>query len=42
VADQLRALFDITCRRLGLDRPPKLSAEAFRRPEPGPQIELFV
>jgi DNA repair photolyase len=43
-ADQLRALFDVTCRRLALDRPPKPSADAFRRPEadPGPQTELFA
>lgn len=43
-ADQLSALFDVSCRRLGLDRRPELSADAFRRPEvdPGPQMELFA
>ena len=42
-ADQLRALFTICRRRAGLDRPPRLSSAAFRRPpEPaGPQTELF-
>lgn len=42
-AEQLRALFDVTKRRLGLDRRPILSAEAFRVPKgpAGPQTELF-
>ena len=42
-ADQLGALFRVTCDRLGLDRPPRLSAEAFRpaRGATGPQMELF-
>jgi len=43
-SEQLRSLFGVTCRRLGLERSPSLSAEAFRRPSPehGPQTELFA
>ena len=43
-ADQLQALFRLTRDRLGLDRRPELSTEAFRRPtEPVPaQTELFA
>jgi DNA repair photolyase len=41
-ADQLRALFRVARDRLGLDRPPKLSTEAFRVPTArGPQADLF-
>lgn len=42
-ADQLNALFRVTRDRLGLDRPPALSAEAFRRPSSatGGQFDLF-
>jgi DNA repair photolyase len=41
MAAQIRALFDTTCRRLGLPTTtPDVSAAAFRRPE-GPQMELF-
>ena len=41
-ADQLRALFRITRDRLGLDRHPTLSADAFRVPvERTPQTDLF-
>jgi DNA repair photolyase len=42
-ADQLRALFDVSCRREGLDRGwPQLSVEHFRRPEePRAQLTLF-
>jgi DNA repair photolyase len=42
-ADQLGALFRVTRDRLGLDRAPLLSAEAFRpaRGATGPQMELF-
>lgn len=42
-AEQLRSLFHLTRARLGLDRLPTLSTEAFRRPpeEPGPQMDLF-
>jgi DNA repair photolyase len=42
-ADHLRALFGVAVRRLGLDRPPRLSAEAFRVPPwaRGPQTDLF-
>ncbi|HUF75348.1 MAG TPA: PA0069 family radical SAM protein, partial [Longimicrobiales bacterium] len=42
-ADQLRALFRITRDRLGLNRPPTLSTEAFRLPgDPCPQTDLFA
>ena len=42
-ADQLRTLFRITRDRLGLDRHPSLSTEAFRVPaESGPQTDLFA
>ena len=45
-ADQLRTLFRVTRDRLGLDRPPKLSTEAFRVPSsgepPGAQTDLFA
>lgn len=41
-ADQLRSLFRVTTSRLSLDRPPRLSTEAFRVPSRGgPQIDLF-
>lgn len=42
-AEQLAALFRINCERLGLDRPPALSASSFRAPkaDPGPQTDLF-
>jgi DNA repair photolyase len=42
-AEQLRQLFRVHRDRVGLDRPPPLSAAAFRRPEPdpGPQLGLF-
>lgn len=40
-ADQLRALFHVTCRRLQLSpRPPELSTDSFRRMTPG-QGELW-
>lgn len=41
-ADQIEALFDASCRKLGLnlDRP-QLSTEHFVRPATGPQIGLF-
>ena len=40
-AEQLRQLFEVTCRRLGLNRePPELSTAHFRRPG-GAQLELF-
>jgi DNA repair photolyase len=42
-ADQLRSLFRVTRDRLGLDRPPQLSSEAFRVPGSAAhtQTELF-
>jgi DNA repair photolyase len=43
-ADQLRALFRVTRDRLGLDRRPELSTDAFRRPparSASPQTDLF-
>jgi DNA repair photolyase len=41
-ADQLRALFRVTKRKLDLDRRPVLSADAFRVPvRPGAQTDLF-
>jgi DNA repair photolyase len=42
-ADQLRDLFDVTCRRLEINLPdsPRLSVEAFRRPELDGQGDLF-
>jgi DNA repair photolyase len=41
-ADQLRRLFEVTCKRAGL-RPslPTLSTDAFRRPARGVQLRLF-
>jgi DNA repair photolyase len=40
-AEQIRRLFDVACRRTGLDREfPQLSTAAFRRPA-GRQLELF-
>jgi hypothetical protein len=40
-AEQIRRLFDVACRRAGLDRGfPELSTAAFRRPA-GRQLELF-
>lgn len=46
LADQIRSLFQVSRRRLGMDGPPpQLSVSDFRRPEPerrpGPQMELF-
>ena len=43
-ADQLRTLFRVTRDRLGLNRPPALSADSFLGPPPdtGPQIDLFL
>ena len=42
-AEQLRALFRITRDRLGLNRHPTLSTEAFRVPvQAGPQTDLFA
>jgi DNA repair photolyase len=40
-AEGLRALFRVTCRRLGLEGAPPLSAAAFRRPAAGGQMEIF-
>ncbi|MEE2845788.1 MAG: PA0069 family radical SAM protein [Gemmatimonadota bacterium] len=42
-ADHLRSLFHVTSTRLGLNRPPALSAASFvRPPDPGkPQMDLF-
>ena len=42
-AEQVRKLFGVSCARLGLERPPELSTDAFRRPPepPGPQMDLF-
>lgn len=42
-AEQVASLFRVTRARLGLERPPELSAAAFRRPPepPGPQMDLF-
>jgi len=42
-AEQVSALFEVTCRRLGLDRKRhhRLSSSAFRRPAPGGQADLF-
>ena len=42
-ADHLRALFQVTSARLGLNRPPALSAASFvRPPDPRkPQMDLF-
>lgn len=40
LARQMEDLFDVACRRAGLDQPaPHLSTASFRRP-PGPQLEL--
>ena len=43
-ADHLRSLFKITSSRLGLNRPPVLSAESFRMPldTARPQMDLFA
>lgn len=43
-ADNLRALFRVTTAKLSLDRPPRLSIEAFRVPPAarGPQTDLFA
>ncbi len=42
-ADQLRALFRVTARKLALDRRPVLSSAAFRVPAPSsPQTDLFA
>ena len=41
-ADQVGQLFDLSCRRLGLQtRMPHLNSAAFRRPGRGEQLELF-
>jgi DNA repair photolyase len=41
IADQIHQLFKVTCRRLALaERPPELSVDSFRRPDP-PQLTLF-
>ena len=42
-SDHLRSLFQVTSARLGLNRPPALSAASFvRPPDPGkPQMDLF-
>lgn len=42
-ADHLRSLFQVTSKRLGLNRPPKLSAASFIRPADPlqPQMDLF-
>ena len=42
-ADHLRALFQVTSSRLGLNRPPALSTASFvRPPDPRkPQMDLF-
>jgi DNA repair photolyase len=42
-AEQLSSLFRVSAGRLGLDRPPRLSSDAFRLPPSarGPQIDLF-
>ncbi len=41
IADQITALFEISCRKAGINRArPKLSVDAFRRPE-SPQMKLF-
>ena len=41
-ADQMESLFDVTCRRLGLNEERRaLSAEHFRRPPVGGQLALF-
>ncbi len=42
-AEHLRSLFQVTSARLGLNRPPSLSAASFvRPPDPhGPQMDLF-
>lgn len=39
--DQLRAMFDLHCRRLGYGPFPKLSVEHFRRPLAGGQMSLW-
>jgi DNA repair photolyase len=43
-AEHLESLFRVTRDRLGLNRPPRLSAASFVRPtpDPGPQIDLFA
>lgn len=43
-AEHLQAVFRVHRTRLGLDRPPSLSAEAFRNPteRPPPQMDLFL
>jgi len=41
-AEQIRSMFEVTARRFGLDRRgAPLSADAFRRPAPGGQGDLF-
>lgn len=40
-AEQIKALFRTTVRRLGLEGPPELSADHFRAPEPPGQLSLF-
>lgn len=42
-AEQIRSMFRVTARRLGLDRGGEpLSTDGFRRPAPGGQRDLFV
>ena len=42
-AEQIRSMFEVTARRLGLDRRGEpLSTDAFRRPAPGGQGDLFA
>ncbi len=42
-ADQIRSLFDVSCRRVGFDRTRRLrlSTDAFRRPDTAAQLGLF-
>ena len=41
-AEQIREMFEVTCRRLGLNEEPRsLSAAGFRRPHTREQMELF-
>ena len=40
-ADQLKALFRTTARKLGYDAPPPLNTAAFRAPAPAGQLSLF-
>jgi len=40
-AAQIKALFRGAARKLGMERPPDLSAAAFRPPSPPGQLSLF-